>query len=177
MAGLFGGLVEKNQHGSIALSTADENGVPTDWTTIPILGEDIIDPELVRYFSAPSADTMFVTLGTWVDSEAPSALMHRFSSKLGVGPNGIEESSDNTTAAWAQVIKTTDGGNTWTVVYEDTSSGRYPNDIHCFDETRCATVLEAIGTTPLILTTVRDDILGPVDVCSLTASHYHPPPD
>ena len=117
---------------------------------------DIIDPDLIRYFSAPSTNTLYATLGIWDTSEAanPEARSHAFSSHLTVDSSGISaRSTDNTTGAWAQVIKSTDGGETWSVVYSDVESGRYPNDIHCYDETRCATVLEATGTTPLILTT------------------------
>jgi hypothetical protein len=118
--------------------------------------DDIIDPAAIRYFSAPSTDTLYATLGIWNTSEAvnPETRSHAFSSRLSVDSKGISaRSSDNAPGAWAQIIKSTDGGLTWSVMYSDVESGRYPNDIHCYDETRCATLLEATGTTPLILTT------------------------
>ena len=53
---------------------------------------------------------------------------------------------------WAQVLKTTDGGGSWSVVYEDIDNGYYPNDISCSSETQCTFVLEGVGR-PKIMTT------------------------
>jgi photosystem II stability/assembly factor-like uncharacterized protein len=46
---------------------------------------------------------------------------------------------------WGQVAKSSDGGDTWDVVYSDEKTNRYPNGIHCFDEQSCTFVMDSGG--------------------------------
>merc|ERR1712167_60368 len=53
---------------------------------------------------------------------------------------------------WGQVAKTTDGGESWDIIYETIDEGYYPNDIDCYDENTCAFVMEG-NYAPKIVTT------------------------
>ena len=73
----------------------------------------------------------------------------------------VKESGDGDgdyTGAWASVVKTTDGGETWSVVYNSTApaGGYYPNDIHCFDESSCAFALDGSLSQPSQILTTTD---------------------
>ena len=52
---------------------------------------------------------------------------------------------------YAAVMKTTDGGQTWTSMYQKENEGIYPNGIHCSSEEHCVAVLE--GETARIIVT------------------------
>jgi photosystem II stability/assembly factor-like uncharacterized protein len=116
----------------------------------------------VRYGTAPTTSTFYVTVGTWGASAAPTpkAGERALTSRLSVGADGRvsqraargDATDDATAGFWAQVLKTADGGATWSVVFEDTTSGFYPNDIHCFDADSCAFVVEGVGA-PMVITT------------------------
>ena len=115
---------------------------------------------LPRYCSVPSASVMYATAGTWdmSASEAPRAGVHHLSRRVAQSKEGVhllppreaggevDVGDDSVPAAWGQVGKSVDGGVTWTVVYEDVTSGMYPNDIQCWDENSCAFVMDGSDT-------------------------------
>jgi photosystem II stability/assembly factor-like uncharacterized protein len=120
---------------------------------IPVTG---LYNEDIRYGSVPSTKTMYVTAGMWPSTEpAPAAGSKRLTSFLSVNERGELSQSNGqnvTNGYWAQVAKTSDGGATWSIVFEDFESYLYPNDIHCYDENTCTFALEG-GVDPRIMTT------------------------
>ena len=71
---------------------------------------------------------------------------------------GKEKIVGDYNGAWTTVVKTTDGGDTWSVVYNATASagGLYPNDIHCFDEDSCAFALDGSLSQPSQILSTSD---------------------
>lgn len=142
--------------GAVALLSSDRGASFTAHTVTGLFSDADI-----RYGSYPTADTFYVTAGFWGESSSgggstrdPRMLTHR----LKVGASGALEAVHtpgdyNTTGAWAQVAKTTDGGVTWAIVFEDFESDLYPNDISCFDANTCTFVMEGAAALPRIYTT------------------------
>jgi len=122
----------------------------------------LIENEL-RYGSLPTKDTWYVTAGFWGDDGVDMEPgFRRVSKGLALGPKGEAVnllkapvgivtgtpagSRVGSSFAWGQVAKTVDAGRTWSLVFNDTDSGLYPNDISCFDARTCVFVLDASGT-------------------------------
>lgn len=181
-SGLFGVAGPINGFGSVAVSADDGSS----WTVKHVVTEPpLINPASIRYASFPSATTWYATAGFWGDEEthplpttqAPVAPSQRLSKvfeaargadgavrikKLSSPPTSTHlrgrSGSGDYAGAWATVVKTVDGGETWSVVYNSTapSGGLYPNDIHCFDESSCAFVLDGGLDQPSQILTTSD---------------------
>jgi hypothetical protein len=95
-----------------------------------------------RYGSVPTADTLYITAGAWAaendtSSEASSyKLTPRLTVSKATGHVTIQPADAGKAEAalkrngdwqpgdpWCQVLKSTDGGASWAVVYNDTTSG------------------------------------------------------
>jgi photosystem II stability/assembly factor-like uncharacterized protein len=114
-----------------------------------------------RYVSAPSADVLYFTAGSWPSDSTERVVQkgsekhHRLTQHLRVVHDestgaqkfemGIEELKDDPVTGYvAELWKSIDGGNTWKALL--TNEGDfYFNDIHCIDETHCVTVAEGFG--------------------------------
>ena len=131
--------------------------------------------EMVRYGAFPSANTWYVTAGTWPDTDSARKSLNkkrgrkRATHRLTVGADHFDFNSDYDSPAVrdgpvhcsedpsncfaAAIVKTTDAGKTWTKVYENINTGDniYPNGIHCSTEDHCVAVVE--GDTSRILVT------------------------
>lgn len=159
MAGMIDGA------GAVAVS-ADEGST---WTTHKIeTNPPLINSQDIRYASYPTSETWYATAGFWGDESALDSDEHQrhLSSRLVVGPDGKvdyrplparKDSESSYAGAWGSVVKTTDGGATWSVVYNDTSSGLYPNDIHCSDANTCVFALDITDASqsPQIMSTTN----------------------
>ena len=129
------------------------------FTTVEVPG--LLSAGSIRYGSYPTVDTFYVTAGFWGDETGSGSKAARdpkqLSARLSVGEDGALSTKPgdyNTTGAWAQVAKTSDGGATWAMVFEDLESGLYPNDISCWDATTCVFAMEGAGNLqPRIMTT------------------------
>lgn len=146
-----------------------------NFTTIEVDGSLLISP-YIRYGSVPTADTLYVTAGEWAQDSAARAA-HRAANTRPLTPR-LTVAADGRLAAvapaaaqrapsgastwqegdpWCQVLKSTDGGATWAMVYNDTTSGLYPNDISCWDANTCAFVKDGTGTeTESVIVTTTD---------------------
>ena len=56
------------------------------------------------------------------------------------------------------MLKTTDGGENWSVVYSDlNATGHYAQDISCYDASTCVFVMDGTNTPlPALIATTRD---------------------
>jgi hypothetical protein len=118
--------------GACALLSADRGAT---FTAVPVSG--LFEDGDLRYGSYPTSDTFYVTAGFWGDSSSATTREQRdpkqLTRTLKVSADGAALESApkltsagqqkpggyNTTGAWAQVAKTTDGGATWSIVFED----------------------------------------------------------
>jgi len=111
-----------------------------------------------RYSSAPSANVIYTTAGTWPskaqqpnDDEFEVTRNLRLVRKLGrvhyeVGPKtdiGTKVRDDNETYS-AELWKSSDGGKTWKNLIAEKGTF-YFNDIHCIDDTHCVAVGEGFA--------------------------------
>ena len=115
-----------------------------------------------RYGAFPTDNTWYVTSGDWPNSRQDNIGMNaarvssRISIKPDVGPNGEPEvlfiSARNLQGTYPGAIsKTTDGGRTWTKVFD--SNGKfYLNQIDCIDADNCAAVGEDGKSATVIIT-------------------------
>jgi len=113
-----------------------------------------------RYVSAPSKDVIYFTAGSWPDNSADRVLKigtqthHKLTQNLriihdeatGASKFSHEGSSndDPATGYNAELLKSVDGGNTWTTLLSN-EGDYYFNDIHCIDETNCVAVAEGFA--------------------------------
>lgn len=129
-----------------------------------------------RYGAFPNETTWYVTLGTFPTSASANDQgtsttrltqsvavnpettqfeidLDKAERKVGRGSGAVDCSQDPHNCFSAAIAKTTDGGETWTVVYENVNKGDniYPNGIHCISTTHCVAALE--GDTARILMT------------------------
>lgn len=109
-----------------------------------------------RYAALPSESTWYVSAGTWpldsVTAEA-STLQKRLTSKVAIHNDGKRQTaafkepirknlrSGDSTGYSGAIARTTDGGKTWTQVF-DSKGSFYLNGISCADETHCVAVGE-----------------------------------
>ena len=137
-----------------------------DFTVVNVPPELLVEP-YVRYGAVPEKGTIFVTAGDWVEDdeakpeakpEAKGGDKRRMFKGLSVGKDGKarrlaalkEEGGEKPTMSdfpWGQVLKSSDGGASWSVVYNDTNvTGLYANDISCYDKDTCVFVLDGTNT-------------------------------
>jgi hypothetical protein len=103
-----------------------------------------------RYGAFPSATTWYISAGEWPQNNAPGtkALTRRIhlekngkQFKRTIKPVGTRRHEED--GSWkAQIVKTTDGGNTWTSVFYREGQF-YFNQISCGSPTHCCAVAEA----------------------------------
>lgn len=116
-----------------------------------------------RYAAYPSDTTWYVTAGVFPSNNAKATeLTHRISvdeNPMQYRVNTAEInfadpvncSVDASNCYSASIQKTTDGGKTFTTVFQNTNDNIYPNGIHCTSEEHCVAVLE--GETCRIIVT------------------------
>jgi hypothetical protein len=126
-SGLFGLAGNINGAGAVAVS-ADEGAT---WTSHPIQTDPpLITSSSIRYGAYPTATTWYATAGFWGDDEAAEEGGRRLSRRVVVGADGKMKAEplpasapSSYSGAWGTVVKTIDGGATWTTVFNDTTSG------------------------------------------------------
>ena len=146
---------------------------PTADSTFTIVDVDtalLIEP-YIRYGAVPEMGTIFITAGDWVEDDAAApegaAVPPRQETKggdkrrtfkgLSVGEDGKMHrhhtkpaakmpSSSSSAFPWGQVLKSSDGGKSWSLVYNDTTTGLYANDISCWDKDTCVFVMDGTNT-------------------------------
>ncbi len=154
---LVGQFAEKTRGGEY------KNGVMTFSPEGDVLGVfDIGVPStnLARYGAFPTADTWYITSGMWdTDDDELNEAMKSGEKKLtrrltvssdkkvdfNASPRPLQRatSTDSDTGWYMSVSKTTDGGKTFTTVYNSPSdSYYYPNGVSCFDENHCVVAAE-----------------------------------
>jgi photosystem II stability/assembly factor-like uncharacterized protein len=102
-----------------------------------------------RYGSFPSESTWYVSSGMWPSAKLTAAQGKKLlSKKIAVNEKNVAEytatpslRSGEDLGYYGGISKTTDGGKTWTQVY-DAQGEFYFNAISCFDETNCIAVGE-----------------------------------
>lgn len=157
-------------NGAAGVAVSSDGGASFTVKTIP---SDLFVATLPRYASYPSSTTFYVTAGMWNDTSAGTSTTtgsrrhhaHHPSSRLSVAEDGslhvheVHQSAGDMAEDgaypgwWGQVAKTTDGGETWALVFDDQTSGLYANDIHCSDENTCAFAMEGVGAPRIVSTT------------------------
>jgi hypothetical protein len=111
------------------------------------IGLKASDGYYARYGSFPSSTTWYVTSGNWpfsTDSKLTNSIVNRVSSRISIYYN-VGDNTPQVTFISARnllgtypgaISKTTDGGATWTKVYD--SNGKFHlNEIDCFDVNNC----------------------------------------
>jgi hypothetical protein len=103
-----------------------------------------------RYGAFPSATTWYISAGEWPQNNAPGthAVTRRIhlqkngkNFKRTIKPVGVRRHEED--SGWkAQIMKTSDGGNTWTSVFYREGQF-YFNQISCGSESHCCAVAEA----------------------------------
>jgi len=135
---------EANNGNGVSIST--DGGKDWKWYNISILNT------FARYGAYPSQTTWYISAGEWPENvNAPTDATYRqLSSRVHIeatSPTDMTHrlfpaSPTTTDAGWkAQIVKTTDGGKTWTSLFYDETF--YFNQIGCTDETHCCAVGEA----------------------------------
>jgi photosystem II stability/assembly factor-like uncharacterized protein len=104
---------------------------------------------VARYGAFPTTETWFVSSGSWPydASEKLAATTHRLSARVHLKAQGADfkaAKAGSVTGYPGAISKTTDGGATWTKVY-DSEGGAYFNEINCFDVNSCIAVAENEG--------------------------------
>lgn len=110
---------------------------------------------VARYGAFPTATTWYVSSGSWPydASEKVENLSHKLSSRVRLNIEGerttaqfkdAKAKSSSVTGYPGAISKTTDGGATWTKVY-DSNGSMYFNEIHCYDTENCLAVAENEG--------------------------------
>lgn len=117
---------------------------------------------IVRYGSFPSLSTWYVSAGEWPAAPVPetssmvnprplSKAISLTSEGARVVFKGDTESIVGEPGYIAELVKTTDGGETWNAVYTNINGSFYFNGINCFDENTCVVCGE--GETGVVLAT------------------------
>lgn len=158
------------KEGSAGGNTIDVSADGAKYTKIPIpdTAANSSHGFLARYGAFPSEKTWYVTAGTF-ESESlvggERQRSHRLSKHLSVekdarGGSAIHFGEQRSPTAAngnniAAIVKTTDAGETWSLVYKNDgttgSDNVYPNGIHCASVEHCVAVLE--GDSARILVT------------------------
>jgi len=143
--GAAGGDVVNNANGA---SVSADSGVSWTFHNVSEL------QTMARYGAYPSVATWFISAGEWPDNHNPATpeTYHRLTSRIHINqedktvmstkffPRNEEEP---TTPGWkAQIVKSTDGGVSWSSVFYD-EGNFYFNQISCSSATHCCAVGEA----------------------------------
>mmetsp|Transcript_16233 Transcript_16233/g.24452 ORF Transcript_16233/g.24452 Transcript_16233/m.24452 type:complete len:298 (+) Transcript_16233:2-895(+) len=109
----------------------------------------------VRYGSFPSKTTWYVTRGMWGSSSTQGIEKDdiHLSSRASLSPSRespLRFSSHNETVGadgwWGSISKTTDGGASWTTVFQSAPTDTYYfNAIDCSSESHCVAVAEGLN--------------------------------
>ena len=129
-----------------------------------------------RYGAMIDENTMYLTMGSWPDSQVGdiSARWH-WGKRNGVRAPVSRSMMDsvlkggNNTMYTAAIVKTTDGGKTWTTLFQDESS-YYFNAIDCSSATHCVAVAEGHRQNPAIHIFVTTDGLSFKEVMTLPST-------
>jgi photosystem II stability/assembly factor-like uncharacterized protein len=99
---------------------------------------------LARYGTFPSKDVWYITAGTFANSATPLQKSKHFTIDEKTATVSFDVDESNSSPFSAGIVKTTDGGTTWELVYKNDNTGDniYPNGIDCISETNCVAVLE-----------------------------------
>lgn len=159
--GLVGQLSTK-ENGTFGAVITSTNGKGTDWNYYAVDGANYL-----RYGDYPSSTTWYITEGTWPSSSLDSSpFLHAFpnsesgfemTSNVHVGKiDHAKVASSNKDANGngylANIYKTTDGGKTFSKVFESTSTDQfYFNAISCGSETNCVAVAEGEVTANKVI--------------------------
>lgn len=124
-----------------------------------------------RYGAFPTETTWYVTAGSWGDKqEAPDPRRRHLSKHVSVAMDNGDD-GDNTmdvgfhyndeeedgslqagnASGWkTAIMKTTDGGVSFTQVYSHDDAGLYPNGIGCASASHCIAALEGLSSSILV---------------------------
>jgi hypothetical protein len=155
-------IVSGNNHFALIGQSGKCNGVATSalgklWECADIGVNATLFP--VRYGSMPTKDTWYVTSGMWPEDSSDSHFRSisqkiRLDKRAGkldfskrIQPRlNTSDDPDYT----ALISKTTDGGASWTIVFQNTTD-YYFNDIDCISANHCVAVAEG-ETTHIFMT-------------------------
>jgi hypothetical protein len=108
-------------------------------------------PGTARYSSSPEKGIIYLTSGSWPQSDDPSngdeihmSRNVRINRQTGAATIGAPARASNDGVYQFELLKSTDDGKTWTSLMSD-EGNYYPNDIHCFDATHCTMVAEGFA--------------------------------
>lgn len=118
---------------------------------VPQVDSSLLLSPYVRYGSVPAPGTLYVTSGYWAtdnslsDHSASASTRRQLTPRVSVDSTSGQATVSTTPSAqtaarrkaagaagsgdwqvgdaWCQVLKSTDGGKTWAMVYNDTTSG------------------------------------------------------
>jgi photosystem II stability/assembly factor-like uncharacterized protein len=146
---------------AVAVST---DGAAAEWNTKVITGATY-----PRYGEYPTSDTWFVTEGMWNTTQSAqlSAFQNiketnvHLGAALRVGDGKGKGVNDTPTGWFGKIWKTTDGGDSWTSVYQTNTDTDfyYFNQISCSSASHCVAVAEgeaADGTALVVAFTTTD---------------------
>ena len=152
--GTFTSKTTKKSVNGVAVSS----NYGTTWDIYDIgLGEGYT----ARYGAFPTATTWYVSSGSWPYDASAAKAEHKMSARLNVfnkdGKKTTEYTQPKTKSLRSSTVtgypgaisKTTDGGKTWTKVF-DSNGSMYFNEIHCNDEQNCMAVAENDGELLLL---------------------------
>lgn len=146
--GSFKDKTSKKQANGVAVSS--DSGA--SWNVFDI-GLNTTD-YTARYGAFPAANTWYVSSGSWpYDGVQAEEGVHKLSARVNLKTKGAEIKAHkvgSVTGYPGAISKTTDGGATWTKVF-DTESNGYFNQIHCFDTETCVAVAENEGKRCIFL--------------------------
>jgi hypothetical protein len=131
--------------------------------TLHDIGASLDNGHYARYGAFPSASTFYVTTGNWPfasDAKLTNGNVARISSRLSVFYDVGDNTPQITFMSARQLLgtypggiwKTTDGGNTWSQVY-DSAGKHYINQISCIDDNNCFAVGEDAKSCLILATT------------------------
>jgi len=127
--------------------------------------------QLVRFGAFPSEKTWYVSAGTFPTTPSPSPMKgnknsthKRVTHRVTVSEKDysfedhtndvppVDCSVDPTNCFSGAIVKTTDGGDTWTKVWENVNTGDniYNNGIHCISETHCVAAMEGLKSQIMV---------------------------
>jgi len=110
-----------------------------------------------RYVAFPSRNVWYISAGMWGSTEPKNAsVAHELSAHINVHKNGKKSFSKRVlapTPGWiAQIVKTKDGGQTWTSSFVD-EGNMYFNGISCGSETSCCASADGVAGSYIYCTT------------------------
>jgi hypothetical protein len=124
-------------------NTIDVSDTGEKYTRIPIPDSVMNSTDfLARYGSFPTKDVWYITAGTF--GATPPRYSKHYTIDKKTTTVSFDVDSSNGSPYSAGIVKTTDGGSTWELVFknDDTGDNIYPNGIDCISATNCVAVLE-----------------------------------